>query len=88
MIGLFCKRDLQKRQYSVKRTCKFIDPTNQSHPILEIHPRDWTYGIELSLLQVSFAKETYHLIGPTNQSHPILEIHPRDWTYGIELSLL
>jgi len=25
----------------------------------------------LSLLYVSFAKETYHLIDPTNQRHPI-----------------
>jgi len=26
-----------------------------------------------SLLQVSFAKETYHFIDPTNQSHPITD---------------
>ena len=34
IIGLFCKRDLQKRQYSVKETYNFIDPTNRSHPIV------------------------------------------------------
>ena len=33
MIGLFCKRALQKRQYSAKETYNFIDPTNRSHPI-------------------------------------------------------
>jgi len=33
IIGLFCKRALQKRQYSAKETYNFIDPTNRSHPI-------------------------------------------------------
>jgi len=33
MIGLFCKRALQKRRYSAKETCHFIDPTDRSHPI-------------------------------------------------------
>jgi len=33
MIGLFCKRALQKRQHSEKETYNFIDPTNRSHPI-------------------------------------------------------
>ena len=31
--GLFCKRALQKRRYSAKETCDFIDPTDLSHPI-------------------------------------------------------
>jgi len=34
IIGLFCKRDLKKRQYSAKETYNFIDPTDRSHPIL------------------------------------------------------
>ena len=34
IIGLFCKRALQKRLYSAKETCNFIDPTNRSHPIV------------------------------------------------------
>ena len=34
MIGLFCKRALQKRQYSAKETYNLIDPTECSHPIL------------------------------------------------------
>jgi hypothetical protein len=33
IIGLFCKRALQKRLYSAKETCNLIDPTNRSHPI-------------------------------------------------------
>jgi len=33
ITGLFCKRALQKRQYSAKETCRFIDPTDCSHPI-------------------------------------------------------
>ena len=34
-IKLFhvCKRALLKRQYSVKETYNFMDPTNRSHPI-------------------------------------------------------
>ena len=35
IIGLFCKRALQKRQYSAKETYNFIDPTHRSHPIPE-----------------------------------------------------
>jgi len=33
IIGLFCKRALQKRQYSAKETYNFKEPTNRSHPI-------------------------------------------------------
>ena len=33
IIGLFCKRALQKRRYSAKETCNFKEPTNRSHPI-------------------------------------------------------
>jgi len=32
-MSLFCKRALQKRQYSVKETHYVIDPTNHRHPI-------------------------------------------------------
>jgi len=32
-IGLFCKRDLQKRPIFCKETCIFKHPTNRSHPI-------------------------------------------------------
>jgi len=33
VIGLFCKRALQKSQYSAKETYDLIDPTIRSHPI-------------------------------------------------------
>ena len=33
IIGLFCKRALQKRRYPAKETYDFKDPTNRSHPI-------------------------------------------------------
>jgi len=33
IVGLFCKRDLQKRQYSAKETYYFIDAIDRSHPI-------------------------------------------------------
>ena len=35
IIGLFCKRDLLKRQYSAKETYDFIDPTDRS-PIIPL----------------------------------------------------
>jgi len=33
-IGLFCKRDLQKRPIFCKETYIFKHPTNRSHPIV------------------------------------------------------
>ena len=33
MTGLFCKRTLKKRLYSVTETYNFKEPTNRSHPI-------------------------------------------------------
>jgi len=33
IIGLFCKRALQKRRYSAQGTFDFKEPTNRSHPI-------------------------------------------------------
>jgi len=33
IIGLFCKRALQKRRYSTKRTYNFEEPANRSQPI-------------------------------------------------------
>jgi len=34
IIGLFCKRALQKRRYSAKKTYHFKEATTRSHPIL------------------------------------------------------
>jgi len=33
IIGLFCKRDQQKRRYFAKDTYNFKEHTNPSHPI-------------------------------------------------------
>ena len=33
IISLFCKRALQKRRYSAKETCNFVDATDRSHAI-------------------------------------------------------
>jgi len=33
IIGLFCKRALQKKQYFAKETYHFKEPANRSHPI-------------------------------------------------------
>jgi len=33
IVGLFCKRALQKRGYSATETYTFKEPTNRSHPI-------------------------------------------------------
>ena len=33
IIGIFCKRALQKRRYSAKETYNLKEPTNRSHPI-------------------------------------------------------
>jgi len=33
IIGLFCKRDLEKRRYSAKETYNFKEPTTCSHPL-------------------------------------------------------
>jgi len=37
IIGLFCKRALQKRRYSEKETYNSIDPTDRGHPIFPSH---------------------------------------------------
>ena len=34
VIGLFCKRTLQKRLYSAKETYNFKEPTKRSQPIV------------------------------------------------------
>ena len=39
IIGLFCKRSLQKRLIFSKETYNFKEPTDRSHPIAKIHIR-------------------------------------------------
>ena len=41
IIGLLCKRALQKRLYSAKETYNFKEPTNRSHPI-SLYPHPYT----------------------------------------------
>ena len=41
IIGLFCKRVLQKTRYSAKETYNCIDPTDRSHPISLLIPYWW-----------------------------------------------
>ena len=40
IIGLFCKRALQKRLYSADETYNFKEPTNCSHPIRSDRERE------------------------------------------------
>jgi len=44
IVGLFCKKTLQKRQYSPKETYNLIDPTNRSHP----DPTNRSHPIDVS----------------------------------------
>jgi len=41
IIGLFCKRALQKRRYSAKEPYNFKEPTNRSHPIVSTYVYVW-----------------------------------------------
>jgi len=36
IIGLFCKRALQKRLYSATETCNFKEPPNRSQPVWNV----------------------------------------------------
>jgi len=64
IIGLFCKRALQKRQYSAKETYNFIDPTDRSHAILfaERAATGQTYFSKVSSLPLLLSKRTVELI--------------------------
>ena len=60
IIGLFCKRALQKRRYSAKETCNLKEPINRRHLIpphvSRVCVREYTHY--RSLLQKSPTKET------------------------------
>jgi len=43
ILGLFCKRALQKRRYSAKETYNFKKPTNHSHPIWSLERAAGSY---------------------------------------------
>jgi hypothetical protein len=56
IIGLFCKRALQKRQYSAEETYNFIDPTDRSHPIYT-----WVWqNVGLFSVEVGFISSTIY----------------------------
>jgi len=47
IIGLFCKRALEKRRYSAKETCIFKAPTHRSHPLRDVHIRHRFRGAKI-----------------------------------------
>jgi len=55
IIGLFCKRGLQKRRYSAKETYDFQERTNRSHPTVgcdsDIHVSSLAEATEEARLQ-------------------------------------
>ena len=62
-IGLFCKRDLQKRPIFCKETYIFKHPTNRSHPIVALCVYDATLSCATRLINVlhdSFMCEITH----------------------------
>jgi len=87
IIGLFCKRALQKRLHSAKETYNFEEPTNRSHPIYRNYilsyrrtscktPPMKIIGLfcKRALQKRPYsAKETYNFKQPTNRSHMSLD---------------
>jgi len=59
-MGLFCKRALQKRQYSAKETYNLIDPTNRSHPTWA--DQSTRKGEGLGMSHVTQTNITFHLL--------------------------
>jgi len=51
IIGLFCKRDPEKRRYSAKETYNFKAPTNRSHPISKVG--DLAIWLDLRIIATS-----------------------------------
>ena len=78
IIGLFCKRALSNRRYSVKETYNLKEPTSRSHPfVLRVDPQR-LICYYMSLLQKS----------PTNyrsllQKSPIKETRVSHNIYGV-----
>jgi len=70
IIGLFCRRALQKRLYSTKETYKFKDPTNRSHPIA--HPRAWEFLFWVYIFAVLFL----------SVARPLLSVYSSFWVFA------
>jgi len=66
IIGVFCKRALQKRIHSAKETYNFKEPTNRSHPgvyecVIPVHFMDTPPAPHVSHLWVMcYRKESCH----------------------------
>ena len=84
IIGLFCKRALQKRRYSAKETYHFKEPTNRSHPILfgatsatacsySTRTRTHTYTLSLSLTHTH--THTHAITHARTRTHTRTHIH-------------
>jgi len=89
IIGLFCKRDLQKRRYSAKETYNFIDPTDCSHPIMNVLILLCCdiYNQSSNLSKISFLnrKETYKTDDILQKRHTIWWIY---WFFDVVLSTM
>jgi len=64
IIRLFCKRALQKRQYSAKETYNLIDPAHCSHPIVGVEMEShWTHVkwdvFTCQMRRIHMSNETY-----------------------------
>jgi len=75
-IGLFCKRALEKRQYSAKETYNFIDPTDRSHPIIHL----W----HIPLWHIPLRKiHPQNPLIPTTRFLRYLSVQIQIWDFGL-----
>ena len=79
IIGLFCKRALQKRRYSAKETYNLLSTVGldrgiAAYGLTSVSRIDQIIGLfcKRALRNRRYsAKETYNLIYPTDRNHPI-----------------
>ena len=76
IIGLFCKRALEKRRYSAKETNNFKESTNRSHPM---HRWGWKETLKEPLLPLNWALVSYEK-SPYVQSNAELASPPSNRT--------
>ena len=75
MISLCCKRALQKRRYSAKETCNFIDATNRSHPIARDTPSELrTSHLDESSVQIEFQTLIHELSSSSKRVRATISI--------------
>jgi len=68
IIGLFCKRDLQKRRYFAKETYNLIDPTDRSHSVSDTS-QFWYLCHKLILYVSQHMKEQHHVYVTDHVTH-------------------